>query len=231
VLKTITTDPSRSYKWPDTRFTKGGVLNVVNAILGMEGNSFQRLHSPSPDCNQKFAPLLRNRMGMMNVHSGCVYFGITYDDLGETRAFDNLDKCYTCDDVHVNICINCEKSMRCVNGNCCQRRNIAICGGSRPGGRSCVKFQCEECKDRDDIERGEKVIECNQVEGPEGRHHLCLGCMQRRCRMHVDENYWQMQAQAGVDPGPDCRHCTAYVLRDMFIQVNAARDQINAVRD
>jgi hypothetical protein len=39
--------------------------------------------------------------------------------------------------------------------------------------------------------------------------------------MNVDEDYGQGQAQAGDDPGPECQHCIAYVLRDMFIQVNA----------
>jgi hypothetical protein len=64
------------------------------------------------------------------------------------------------------------------------------------------------------------VFECNQVEQSGGRHCLCLGCMQRRCRMHVDADYGQRQAQLGVDPGPECRHCIAYVLRDMFITLN-----------
>ena len=49
--------------------------------------------------------------------------------------------------------------------------------------------------------------------------------------MHVDADYGQRQAQLGVDPGPECRHCIAYVLRDMFITVNANRDAIFAFRD
>jgi hypothetical protein len=66
------------------------------------------------------------------------------------------------------------------------------------------------------------VIECNQIEGPGG-----LSCMQRCCRMHVDEDYRQEQAQVGVDPGPECRHCTAYVLRDTFVRLDALSAQMN----
>jgi hypothetical protein len=219
VLETISMDPLRWYKRPDNRFMKDEVFNMVDTLLDVNENSFRRLHSPGPNCADKFAHLLRNRVGVMNLHSGCVYFGVTYDDLDETR-FDDLDKCYSCHEVAVNRCYNCEKRMRCINGKCCEGRDIAICQGSSPWERSCTKFLCEECKDRDDVSRGKKVFECNQVEQSGGRHCLCLGCMQRRCRMHVDADYGQRQAQLGVDPGPECRHCIAYVLRDMFITLN-----------
>ena len=231
VLETISMDPLRCYKRGDTRFMKDEVFNMVDTLLGVDGNKFKRLQSPGPNCAEKFAHLLRNRDGLMNLDSGCVYFGVTYDDLDEIQ-FDDLDKCYTCREVAVNACINCDKTMRCINGNGCEgSRDITICQGSRPGGQHCTKFLCGECMDRDDVSRANKVIECNQVEGAGGRHCLCLGCMQRRCRMHVDEDYAYYQAQAGVDPGPECRHCIAYVLRDMFITVHANRHVIAAVRD
>lgn len=232
VLETLDMDPERSYEWPDTRYTKEEVTNIVDAILALEGNSFRRLRSPGPNFARDKASLLSNRVGLTNVNSGCVTFGFTWDDLNNTVDFDlDMDQCYTCNDINVNACVTCDKSLMCGNANCCDHRDILMCQGTRMGGRSCTKFQCEGCKDRDDAVRGREVIECNQTEGREGRHHLCLPCMQRRCKMHADDEYMQTQVQAGVDPGPYCRHCTSYVLRDCFATSNQNENRMRAIRD
>jgi hypothetical protein len=109
VLETISMDTMLSYNGTDTRFMKEEVLKIVDAIVSLEGNSFCRLHSPGPNCALEFIPLLRNRMGLMNVNSGCVYFGITFNDIDNVWLIDVIDKCYTCKEVHVISCTTCNK--------------------------------------------------------------------------------------------------------------------------
>jgi len=82
VLKTISTDPTKRWRaydalTPDDRFMKDGVLDVVNDILRIPGNSFMRLQIPGNNFAVKLTPLLRSHEGsVICVDSCCAYFNV-----------------------------------------------------------------------------------------------------------------------------------------------------------